>query len=141
MGHLDNEKDATVAVTGCPDVERNVEQKLFITLMSKQSPNQKSFAINLSQNKERLASRSLNVVKRQLPEAQQAVEEMETTITDKEIIEEDQIKDKDLEARVSKSPEIGVSCSIRARIKMGTDASSRDYIQNRFNQGRVFDII
>ena len=131
LGNLQNERDVTVAVTGCPDAERNAEKKMLITLMSSQSPGQKSFAIDLNYDEKRMTSRSIKLVKRQLSEAQQVAEELETIIAANEILEDDEIKDKELEARVSKAPETGVPCSIKARIKMGTDASAKDYIQNR----------
>ena len=47
LGHLKNEVDATVAVTGCSDAE-NRDAKMAITLISKRSPYQKSFSMDFS---------------------------------------------------------------------------------------------
>ena len=63
LGNLQNERDATVAVTGCPDAERNAEKKMLITLMSSQSPGQKSFAIDLNYDEKRMIQKHLNVGK------------------------------------------------------------------------------
>ena len=133
LGHLHHDKEATVAVTGCADAERNIEGKMYITLMSRQSPYQKMFTIDLKDNGGNIQYRSSHPQKRQLSEAQQVAEQIETIIRATETIEDDEIIDKDVEARVSKAPGDGVPCSIKAKIKMGTDASAwhtiHDYLQ------------
>ena len=127
---MQHDQDATVAVTGCSDIERNVEGKMFISMMSRHSPYQKTFVINLKDGDQHTASRSKEPLKRQLSEAKQVAEQIETIIAATEVIEGDEVKDTKLEARVSKAPEIGVPCSIKAKIKMGTDASAWHTIQN-----------
>ena len=70
LGHLRHEKDATVAVTGCANAEQNIEGKIFITLMSRQSPDQKIFIINLKDDEANSISTSWEREKRQISEVQ-----------------------------------------------------------------------
>lgn len=126
LGYLRHEKDATVAVTGCANAEQNIEGKIFITLMSRQSPDQKIFIINLKDDEANSISTSWKREKRQTSEVLQD----ETIRTENKVIEGDNIKDKNLEDRASKASGVGVPCSIKAKIKMGTDLSAVNTIQN-----------
>ena len=49
LGHLKNEVETTVAVTGCVDTEHR-DSKMEITLLSKRSRYQKSFSMDFSGN-------------------------------------------------------------------------------------------
>ena len=49
LGHLENEIDATVSLTGCLD-ENNVERKIYITILSIRSRYEKSFSIDFDGN-------------------------------------------------------------------------------------------
>ena len=64
LGNLENEKDASIAVTGCPDAVRNPDKKMLITLFSSQSPGQSSFVINLNHDEKRMIQKYLIVEKR-----------------------------------------------------------------------------
>ena len=130
LGHLQHEKDATVAVTGCADVNRNIEGKIFITLISKQSPDQKLFVIHLKDDETHITSRSGKREKRHLFEAQEVAAQTETILTTTDVFEGDEVKDKELEAKVSKAADTGVPCSIKAKIKIGTDLSASNTIQS-----------
>ena len=123
LGHLKYEEDARVAVTGCLD-ERNLEGKIYITLLSKRSPYQKSFSMDFDGNVEPI----------QIMESNDAYLGISTrqvgygTFTDK-----DEIGISSLEVEASEADTNGVPFELNAKIKLGTDTSALDKIVNGLN--------
>ena len=121
LGHLKNEVEATVAVTGCAD-EENHDAKMHITLISKRSRYQKSFSIDYF---------SGHFEPIQLMEVDSIISRNGNTF-----VEGDELGDTEEEAK-AKDTIIGggnsVPFAIKAKIKVGTDTSARDTITNKLN--------
>ena len=128
LGHLKNEVDATVAVTGCPD-EKNQDELMFITLISKRSIYQKSFSMDFTGHVESI--QVSEAYSRNLP-----VRENLSSRNENIFVEGDEIGDTEEETK-SQNTVVGGSSSvpfaIKAKIKLGTDASASDTITNKLN--------
>ena len=120
LGHLENEVDARIGVTGCLD-ESNIERKIYITILSSQSPFQKSFSIDFDGN--------VSFIQRE-----EGSEEKESYRMVEEFIEGDEIGDQEEETIASKVILGGtntVPYAIKATIRLGIDISAKDTIENR----------
>ena len=131
LGHLKNEIDASVAVTGCAD-KRNKAGKMFLTLISKRSPYQKYFSMDFNGHVESIQVKE--------PHSSNFLEyrnlEMDLLSREtKEFIEGDEIGDTEEESRASAVSVTGggnhVPYAIKARIKLGIDESARKTITNK----------
>ena len=129
LGHLENENDASVAVTGCAD-DRNHEGKMYLTIISKRSPYQKSFSLDVNGNVKLIEAKSGNTVNNLLIQ----------NIIDRrgfEIMEGDEIKNAELEAKAANAETNGVPCSIKVKIRLGIDASALKTIEKSLQ--RTYD--
>ena len=116
LGYLAHEKDARVAVTGCVD-ERNVEGKMYISLLSKRSPYQKSFSMDLNGNVEPIKITGSN--DGYLSFANEPISRKGGEFT-----EEDEIGESDIEAAAEASTTDGVPYAIKVKVKIGTDTAA-----------------
>ena len=126
LGHLKNEVDATVAVTGCVDTA-NPGGKMYITLLSKRSRYQKSFSMDFSGNFEPIQRSEVesthSLVSREL-----------ASRNGNTFVEGDELGDKEEEAKASDTVVGGkntVPFAIKVKIKVGVDASANDTITNQ----------
>ena len=122
MGHLENEVDATVSLTGCLD-QSNVERKIYITILSSRSRYEKSFSIDFDGNVVQIKREKESEEKEQL----RALEEF---------FEADEIGDMEEEAKAQAVVLGGkntVPYAIKAKIKLGIDASAMNTILNRLD--------
>ena len=122
LGYLKDEKDARVAVTGCVD-ERNREGLMYISLISKRSPYQKSFSMDLEGNVEPIQNTETKDA--YLPINEDVISRQSGTVTN-----QDEIDDTQLEAEASASSTNGVPAVIKAKIQFGVDTLARDTILN-----------
>ena len=128
LGYLKYDVDATVAVTGCPD-ERNQDELMFITLISKRSIYQKSFFMDFSGHVEPI--QLSEVENRNSP-----VREISGFQNENIFLEGDEIGDTEEETKAQSTVVEGsnsVPFAIKAKIKLGTDASASDTITNKLN--------
>ena len=116
---MENEKDDTVAVTGCAD-EQNLEGKIYVTLISKRFPTQSKFVIYLD------SFGASEELKRGLRK--------EIVTNRVEMIDEDEIDDEEIEAKASTAAQDGAPCTIKAKIRLGTDASAKEQIEKRLHR-------
>ena len=122
MGHLENEVDATVSLTGCLD-QSNVERKIYITILSNRSRYEKSFSIDFDGNVIQIKREKQSEEKEQL----RALEEF---------FEADEIGDMEEEAKAQAVVLGGkntVPYAIKAKIKLGIDVSAMNTILNRLD--------
>ena len=120
LGHLENEVDATVGLTGCMD-ESNFERKMYITILSTRSPFQKSFSIDFDGNVFHI-------------QREENSEEKESYRMAEEFFEDDVIGDQEEETIASKVVLGGtntVPYAIKATIRLGIDVSAKNTIENR----------
>ena len=118
LGYLKYEQDARVAVTGCPD-QRNLEGRMYITLLSKHSLYQKSFSMDLDGHVEPIQIMQSNNAYLSTPE--NLTSRQEDTFTDGDAIVNSQV-----EAEASVAESTGVPSSIKLRIRLGTDIAAKD---------------
>ena len=129
LGTLKNDVDATVAVTGCPD-ENNQDELMFITLISKRSIYQKSFVMDFTGHVEPIQLSEVDSRNLQ-------VHENLDFRNENKFVEGDEIGDTEEEAKAQSTVVGGsnpVPFAIKAKIKLGTDASASDTITNRLNR-------
>ena len=125
LGHLKYEQDARVAVTGCAD-ERNLEGKMYITLLSNRSPHQKSFSMDLDGNVEPIKIMGSNDGYLEIPK------NINTRQRDGDLFDDgDNIGSYNLEAKASAADTAGVPHEIIVKIKIGTDTSAKEDIEGR----------
>ena len=128
LGHLKNEVDAIVAVTGCVD-EKNPHTKRYISLLSTRSRNQKYFSVDFNGNVEPIHIMNVDSINSLV------TDDMDTQ-NKKIVVEGDQVDETEGEIHAP-APIIGgsnpVPYAIKAKIKLGVDQSARDTITNRFN--------
>ena len=120
LGHLENEPDARIGLTGCLD-ESNLERKIYITILSSRSPFQKSFSVDFDGNVSHI-------------QREEGGEEKESYRMIEEFFEGDEIGDKEEETIASKVILGGtntVPYAIKATIRLGIDVSAKDTIENR----------
>ena len=122
---MENEKDALVAVTGCAD-SRNVAGKIYITLISKRSPFQKSYVMDSH-------GHVVPIKRQKYDHIKYPMNKVLTNRDSGELIEGDEIIDTEVEATASKAVANGVWFAIKARIRLGTDASALEKIENNLN--------
>lgn len=127
LGYLKYEEDARVAVTGCVD-ERNLEGKMYITLLSKRSPYQKSFSMDSDGHVETI----------KIMESNDAYLEITNDVstgqfdngTDATFTEGDEIGNLQEEAEAETVDTNGVPFELYVKIKIGTDTSAQNKIVN-----------
>ena len=129
LGHLENEKTARVAVTGCVD-DKNLEKKMYISMISARSPYQKLFSMDFDGN----------VTPIQLGESNDAYETSQGVVVSragKEFQQLDEIGETDIEAAAEASTTDGVPHNLKMKVKIGTDTASINKIVNGL--GRTVD--
>ena len=130
LGHLLHEKDARVAVTGCLDDTRNTDGKMYISLLSRRSPLQKSFSMDLNGNVKPI----------KITESNDAYMSSKNEVISRQsgpFIEGDAIGETDIEAAAAASTTDGVPFKIKVNIKIGTDTAAINKITNEL--GRTVD--
>ena len=129
LGHLENEKTARVAVTGCVD-DKNLEKKMYISMISARSPYQKLFSMDFDGN----------VTPIQLGESNDAYVTSQGAVVSragKEFQQLDEIGETDIEAAAEASTTDGVPHNLKMKVKIGTDTASINKIVNGL--GRTVD--
>ena len=129
LGHLKNEKTARVAVTGCVD-ERNLEGKMYISMISKRSPYQKLFSMDLDG--------TVNPIK--VTESNDAYKTAHGAVVSRnggEFQDYDEIGETDIEEAAEASTTDGVPYNLKVTVKIGTDTAAINKIVN--DLGRTVD--
>ena len=129
LGHLKNEKTARVAVTGCVD-ERNLEGKMYISMISKRSPYQKRFSMDLDG--------TVNPI--QVTKSNDAYKTTNGHVVSREggeFQDYDEIGEIDVEAAAEASTTDGVPYNLKITVKIGTDTAAINKIVNGL--GRTVD--
>ena len=129
LGHLRSEEDSRVSVTGCFD-NRNSEGKLYISLLSRRSPFQKSFAMDMRGNVKPIYIAESNNAYITLTG--------EVFTRNNEIFQhEDKVEETIMEAARDASANNSVPYNLSLTVKIGTDTGVSDYIVNTL--GRTVD--
>ena len=129
LGHLKNEKTARVAVTGCVD-ERNLEGKMYISMISKRSPYQKLFSMDLDG--------TVNPI--EVTESNDAYKTAHGSVVSRnggEFQDYDEIGETDIEEAAEASTTDGVPYNLKITVKIGTDTAAINKIVNSL--GRTVD--
>ena len=129
LGHLKNEEDSRVSVTGCFD-DRNLEGKIYISLFSRRSSSQKLFAMDMHGNVEPIYIADSN-------DAYISLTGEVVTRDGKNFQHKDKIAKPNTELVRDASTTDSVPYNLTLTVKIGTDTGVSDYIVNKL--GRTVD--